>query len=508
MQATTTNPAGGRSGTFRDQVAAVGVFCCAFSLYLYNLAPDVIWGDSAKLCLQSYTSHLGVAPSMHSLHTIAGQLFGRLPFGSYAYRLNLMSAFWGAATVAAVFMIVAYLTDSVFSALAAAASLAVSHTLFFLSVIAESYTFYTFFLALALYFALKWSKEGTCRSLYLACFFFCLGTYAHLVIILMAPGLLYCLIASGRKSAIGYEQVLWLLGAALLGFATAIIVAWHTGSNAGISGLLGHVSRDPSNSWVYFKNPFELLLGSAKYLAMLSYQFPVAGFCLGTAGAIACRTKDGTTFKTLALMFFCNVFFVLHYGLQKQYSLYIGSYVVFAVWIGLGSRYLIESAGQYGAVSKAAVLIALTALPFGFYPGTLAAVEKYGIDLVGARTIPYRYNNAFFLVPWKRNERGPSLYANEVFRAAEPGSIIYADYTVIKVLDYFREVAQSRGDLRLLFVDYPFSKVDLGLIEANIKTVPVYLASAQLELDYHLQELKKKYALKQRGVLYRLVKIK
>lgn len=479
------------SELLKGRAGASAVFLCAFFLYLYNLAPHVIWGDSAKLCIQSYTHDLGVSPSMHSLHTIMGYLFGHLPFGNYAYRLNLMSAFWGAAAVAMVYKIVVRLTGSGFSALTAAATFAVSHTLFFLSVITESYTFYTFLLALTLYFALKWSKEGEPGRLYLACFFFCLGMYVHLVIICMSLGLLYCVISSGRRASLGPGEALRLLAASLLGLSPAIIVAVYTGSDVGFYGLVSFLKNDPANIWVSLKAPGELLRGAARYLAMLMYQFPIAGFCLGTVGAIACRHSDRKLFRTLSLMFVCNVIFVLHYGMQKQYSLSIGSYLIFALWIGLGAKRFFESGRASGAVLKAVVLITVIALPFVFYRSTLLAADKFGIDLVHARSIPYRNNNAFFLVPWKRGELGPYLYAHEVFRTAGRGSIIVADFTIMAVLDYFRKVENARDDLRLVFVDYPFSKLDAGLVDSNIDKTSVYLASEEFEIDYNLAELKK-----------------
>ena len=486
-----------------ERCGAYGVFLCAFALYLLNLAPQVIWGDSAKLCILSYTHTIGASPSMHSLHAVIGNLFGHLPFGGYAYRLNLMSAFWGAAAVTVVYAIVKEATGSGFAALAAAVSLTVSHTMFLLSVITETYTLYAFFLSLTMYLTLKWDREGNPWHLYLACFFFCMGLAAHPLIIMSALGLLYCVLASDRRSSIGTGQALRLSAALLLGLSPIMVFAAYTLHAQGFRGLAWVLANDPANSWVSLKAPVDLLKGAGKYLAMLMYQFPVAGFCLGAAGSALSYRGDRKLFRTLLLIFLCNVVFVLHYGEAKQYSLSLGSYLMFSIWIGVGAAWFLRyAAGRAGTAIKAAVLAVPAILPPVFYGRMPVFVDKLGIDLVHARFIPYRDNDKFFLVPWKRNDKGPLLYADEVFRIAGPGSIIVVDYTVMKVLEYYMKVEGKGAGRNLVFVDYPFRKLDVGIVDENISKVPVYIASQEFEEDYSLAELRKKYVLEARGPLY------
>ncbi|HSM58536.1 MAG TPA: DUF2723 domain-containing protein [Candidatus Sulfomarinibacteraceae bacterium] len=68
---------------------------CAFLLYLSTLAPDLAWdyhgADGGELITAAVT--LGVPhPPGYPLYTILGRLVAALPFGTVAYRFNLLSA--------------------------------------------------------------------------------------------------------------------------------------------------------------------------------------------------------------------------------------------------------------------------------------------------------------------------------------------------------------------------------------------------------------------------------
>lgn len=77
-----------------------GVLGCAFLfnfiLYLFTLAPTVTFEDSGELITAAF--NLGVPhPPGYPLFTLLGRIFTFLPFGTIAYRLNLMSALFSAA---------------------------------------------------------------------------------------------------------------------------------------------------------------------------------------------------------------------------------------------------------------------------------------------------------------------------------------------------------------------------------------------------------------------------
>ena len=90
--------AGGDAG-----FAALAAFA-ALGGYFYTLAPTVTSGDSGELVSAACT--LGVPhPPGYPLWTITAHFFTRIvPFKDVAARVNLMSAFLGACTVALVYL--------------------------------------------------------------------------------------------------------------------------------------------------------------------------------------------------------------------------------------------------------------------------------------------------------------------------------------------------------------------------------------------------------------------
>ena len=85
---------------FRNHLAwgvALAVIC--FVLYALGACRTIYVGDSGELAAAAAT--LGIPhPSGYPLYVLLGKLFTIiLPFGSMAFRLSLMSAFWAAATV-------------------------------------------------------------------------------------------------------------------------------------------------------------------------------------------------------------------------------------------------------------------------------------------------------------------------------------------------------------------------------------------------------------------------
>ncbi|MBD3305196.1 DUF2723 domain-containing protein [candidate division KSB3 bacterium] len=84
-------------------IYAVFVAGVTFWIYMKTLAPTVSFFDSGELISAAYT--LGVAhPPGYPLYVLIGWLFSHLPFGTVAWRINLMSACF--ATLAAIMVYV------------------------------------------------------------------------------------------------------------------------------------------------------------------------------------------------------------------------------------------------------------------------------------------------------------------------------------------------------------------------------------------------------------------
>jgi hypothetical protein len=85
-----------------DYVLALAVGVGGLAVYARTLAPDVLYSDSAEFQTLAYT--LGMTHSTgYPVYLPLARLLGYLPLGTFAWRVNLLSAVSAAITLSAVF---------------------------------------------------------------------------------------------------------------------------------------------------------------------------------------------------------------------------------------------------------------------------------------------------------------------------------------------------------------------------------------------------------------------
>ncbi len=122
----------------------------AFLLYLRTLAPDVFVSDFAEF--QYQPALLGLPhPNGFPLYMLMGWLWSHLPWGSVAWRMNLLSAFWGSVAVGVTGAFAYRLSGRARVGILAGSLLAITPTFWGYSLLAERYTLNTALLAAALW---------------------------------------------------------------------------------------------------------------------------------------------------------------------------------------------------------------------------------------------------------------------------------------------------------------------------------------------------------------------
>ena len=196
----------------------------SFGLYWSTLAPTVALVDSGELTFAAWTLDIPHPPGT-PLYVLLGFLFSRMPIGSPAVRLNVMSAVFAAATVLAVYWTCSALlhllaagdnhlprkqktrasaktafswdlTDSNIrlAAFLAGATLATSATLWSYATVAEVYTLNTCLLAATLGAVFSALHQRRAFLLDLAGFFFgCALAVHHVSALFLVPALAYLL---------------------------------------------------------------------------------------------------------------------------------------------------------------------------------------------------------------------------------------------------------------------------------------------------------------------------
>lgn len=501
------------------------VFLCTLGLYLYSLAPTVMWGDSADLALKVHDFILDPAADGHPSFVVLGYLFNIFLPWELAINLNFMCAVFAALTVLFVYLIIRNITGNTLAAIAGAVSLAVSHSFWAYAVITEVYTLNTFFLAFLIWLLLIWREDPQDTSwLYWGAFAFGLALTNHMLLGLFGVAVLFIMATyqpkiflEGKK--IGLMLLLFVIGASLywgtLLYWTVTLPPAEVETIADIvTGREEHRSSLLAFSAVG-KNIF-------LYFAYLFYQFPLWGFVLGFFGFHSLYKKDKRLFGFIFLALFANAFFTLAgvgtYG-NANYTFYISDYVVFSIAIGYGVDRLLalirrspatnppqeESTKRFSVDKLIIILLCIT--PILMYNLTPMLVRKFNIDLIFGRSLPYRDNNVYFLNPNKHGYRGPELYAELALKRTEPDkSIIIADFTPGVVLEYFTRIKKVRPDVKVIYTSDAGTPPDDDLfpyVDKNIADHSIYLANNR-DSYYNIVNVLKKYDLVEAKPIWKL----
>ena len=487
--------------TYKAISGTIAIILTSFILYLKTLAPTVIWGDSAKLATFVYEFELNIRQGHHPLHTIFGLLFSYLPFGDYAYRQNLMSAFFGALAVALVYLILLRWTHSVIAAIGGALSLAVSHVFWLLSVINESYTLFAFLMVSMVWLASVWDETKSDKFLYLTAFVFGISISNNYLMPFLLPGFVYFYISAKNRPGLRKKNYVLII-LSFLGGAALLVALCFKSIVSGGHDLLDLLHAGPFKR--FYRSPLKIVREMLSLPAYLIYQFPIVGCVMGLIGARHLYKSERRRFIFLLIIFLADVLFASGYMRQKQFFLLIASFIIFAIWIGMGIQALslwAENRLLKPKIAEIAATAFLVLVPMAFYYSVPAMAKKLDLDLVRARTLPYRDNSRFFLVPDKHNEYGAERFGREVFQILEPNSIIVCDFTPIAVLRYFQRVEGIRKDVWLRLVD--FKPLELEFVDRHINQRPIYLAD-NLEPDYNIEGLKSKYDLVPIGPIFKV----
>jgi hypothetical protein len=492
------------------------LFLLSLFVYLQTLAPTVIWGDSAFFAVSVRKSSLRIGTaSDHPLYILLGRVFALLP-GELAWTLNLLSAVFGALTVALVYLITFKLTYSRSAGWIAAAALCVSHAFWLHAVITEVYTLHAFFVALLIYMLLVWRKHHhTTLWLFLIISAFLLGLTNHIALASLFPALVYFVLATDPSWAFGRKGVLGMVG-----ILSVVLLLFLTFPAELINAVKKFWFGPPGISH-YFTFPEGKVLGKEIlfYFLYLMYQFPLVGFVLGFLGIKRLLMADLKAGIFLLLIMVVNgLFFIKTTVWQSlgstKYTFYIPDYVVFSIFIGYGAFAITQEYEDIKLFSNfqtppflrlflAAVVITLSLLTYNLAP---LVVKGLNIDLLHARTLPFRDNNAFFLNPNKRGEDGARRFSEQTFNIVKPNSVLIADFTPYYVLLYFQEVQGLRPDVTLISSIYHNTLKDLDQkVTKHISQRPVYLADIN-PTYYRVRDLEKNFKLIPVGPIFEVVK--
>ncbi len=320
-----------------------GVGLLAFAVYLQTLLPSVGWGDIARF---QYVARIWGIPHRfgYPLYIAISRLFGYLPIGDLAYRINLMSAFFAALAAVTVYALVVRLAGDWIAATSAALSFAFSRALWGQAVVAEVYALNAFLIGAVLLVLLTWHQTRRPALLYLGIGLYALSFGNHMTVVTLLPAVVYLLVATDYRLLLQPKKVAAMAGLVALGASQYLYVI----VRAHQQPLLNELGPFSWRGWLHWmtRNRFpgqffgfglsDQVDRLRIYLELLEKQFFRWGYILGWIGAWERLKTDLRSFVFLALAALGIYAFGMNYGGVTFRIYLIPSYLIFAVFIGCG----------------------------------------------------------------------------------------------------------------------------------------------------------------------------
>ncbi len=523
------------------KIAALLVFILTISFYIYTLLPSLAWGDGTKLQSEAVSgesfviaemppdqfspdpfifSKVGVAAWDHPLYIILGHtLVKTLPFVDSLWLVNLVSAIFGAASVAIVFLLSYRYTASFLAACYASLSLAVSHTFWWHSSTPEVYTLFVFMLAVSFYFHDTFERTNKNSFLMYSAFFLGLAASTHVLAVLVLPSLvLYFTFSRSYRNFRLSEWKRLVLPAFgfVAGFSIYLIQFIRMSRNFPLDQIMGPVMGSTFLSQLGTFSP--ILLGESllSYLFFLIVQFGPVGLILGGLGVQRVFRDNDLSLRKIVAFFIVFALFGIFYRVTDQFTFFITSYVFWVMLMGIGSLYAWNLIPDKRRVLLPVVLGALLiATPF-FYNALPGLAEGFGLkdDTIGIPKVGVgvRDGLAYYITPYKRGDTSAYDFGYQTVSSLAPNSVViaewYTDTDEYFIFRYFTEITKVRSDVTVLGwpTQDPFyfdSQLALNAIKDSFPNRPVYLASLS-DRFYVASELIKDYCIVPENNLYRL----
>jgi hypothetical protein len=405
-----------------------GLAIAALVLYASTLTRGLLQGDA--LDLQTAMVTLGVPhATSYPLFTMLGWVWVHLvPWGEAATRASLLSALFGALTVAMVYRLALDLTGRHLAALAGAISLGLSYVFWTQTSIAEVYTLNTLLLTLVLAFLWRWEAEqGGPRSpryLLLAALVYGLGLAHHRLMALLLPALLLYVWQVDRQVWRNRRLLLRLALLVGVGLSLYLYVPWRKLPEGATlwevvwSDILG------ADFVILLGRPIDRL---GVLWSIPRQEFSYLGLALAAigAGTLLVRPSSRKRAVLLLLTYASPVLLCLVYWVPDPEVFLTPCFVVIALWIAVGTAAVARRMGPRLATAgeSLAVLLALLLLT------NLPRVRAYTLA-----------------APGDYDEQARQILAY----GFEPGAVVQADWETATAMRYVQAVDGMQPDLSIV----------------------------------------------------------
>ena len=478
-----------------------GVFSISFALYLATLAPSITFWDSGELVYGAFSLGLPHPPA-YPLFCMIGRAFSFIPVGSVAYRVNLLSAVFGAASVYLLYRMIVRLGEAVPAREALAATVALcfaSYRPFWgVAVVTEVYTLNTFLLLVTALFLLEYDKGRRDAHLYASAFFLGLALVNHQSTVLFLPlYAVYCFLTNHtyRRPAVLAQSLFFFI----LAYSTVMYLPVRAGASPPLD--IGGPRTIHWFFWVmkwgeYAENlrgiigNFEGIVGGAAIAAAALAMSALVVYAMRKSGFLLLLAFSAISYFAGIRALTYGAAGILKWGLQTKF--YIPAVVFLVLAASAAAFAMTGSARNKRAVRAGVIAASAVALGFSLYQaaGNLKECDNgrdfFACDLAGNVLKSARQDGAIFA--WGDNGVFPVWYLQGVERYRD--DVLFVHTEILTYPWYMEDVQKWLVDRYGLSYEPPALLGDLvtnvsalsGPLANRTPTYYDYSAAAQLGL--------------------------
>jgi hypothetical protein len=440
-------------------------------------------------------------PSGYMTQIMFGKLFTYIPVGNIAYRVNLMSAFFGALAVAETYLIVRLLGGWRIAAFSAAILLTLTEGFWWRALLAESYAPAAGMLATVWLLVLLWRTTGKPGYLFLAGLCGGLSLGIHSTVVMTAFSVLVFLALTARRR----EEWFAAAGGALLGAIITLGFFLYLDYNDPPSSIYNTVYRTnlsafglsldqfdtplkrflaifPANHfWSYYFSASSKEIGR-RLLEYLSY-FPLWALPVVPLGVLVLlreRLAEGL-YPLIAFLLIWGFAITVSFSIYREF--YVPVAVVTSVWFGLGAskllslvRGVIAPDRRLAAVAQTVFVIILVSLPLWHARRDLIPAIENGYPLFVRRDHIY---------PVFAPDKAISD-ARKVIRRVEQNAIVFAPWDKLYSYVYTAQIEDRISGISFHEAwsteEERLADSTIAYIELNLDSRPIYFTIDMPEL--------------------------
>jgi hypothetical protein len=454
---TSTHQSGVGRRAARAGVAPACCFVVALLLYVRTAAPTIYALDSSGLTRAAYLLVPAHSPG-YPLYLLLGKAFITLvPWGDAGYRLNLMSAVFGA--TAAALLCVFLRTTGHRTTVSVGASLVFATGFYFWSTatMAEVYTLNTALVALLLVLLVQWRRTGRERWLGALALVYGLSFGDHVTVALLFPGLAFAILRAAprhRPARIRPSRLLLLFALGLGVYAFVPLRGHFVSARA----LVDFVAARGFWHAVFDYDAPEYLRQVVYYARDLWASFLGVGLVIGLIGIPALWRRDRDLCVALGLMFAANLLFFSGYRVADRQLMVVHTYLLWTVWVAAGAQDVGDFADHAMSRSGRRTVVA-------------------GADVAGAMLLALaglsavvNYPHADLSADWRVRDR-----AEQVLHAVQPHALVLVESWVDQTpLLFLQDVEGQRLDVSVENVQFYPPGAPQTLIADSVGQRPVY----------------------------------